>query len=45
MPDNIPRLTLTPDDNDAPVFVGYETPPELFQQYQTPPVQLSLIHI
>lgn len=40
MSDNIPRLTLTPDESaDAPAFVSYETPPELFQQYQTPPVQ------
>ncbi|MBR4545074.1 MAG: toxic anion resistance protein [Oscillibacter sp.] len=37
MSDNIPRLTLTPDESaDAPAFVSYETPPELFQQYQTP---------
>ena len=41
MPDNIPRLTLTPDESgasatdNAPVFVGYETPPELFEQYRT----------
>ncbi|MBQ9521667.1 MAG: toxic anion resistance protein [Oscillospiraceae bacterium] len=36
MSDNIPRLTLTPDESaDAPAFVSYETPPELFQQYQT----------
>ena len=44
MADNIPRLTLTPDESsDAPVFVGYETPPELFAQYdaaqQQTPVQ------
>ena len=42
MADNIPNLTLTPnepgDANSAsgPVFMEYETPPELFQQYQTP---------
>lgn len=46
MADNIPRLTLTPDEpadanpTEAPAFVSYETPPELFEQYRDPaPVQ------
>ena len=43
MADNIPRLTLTPDEptdanptTEAPAFVSYETPPELFEQYRDP---------
>ena len=42
MADNIPNLTLTPNESgnansaSGPVFMEYETPPELFQQYQTP---------
>ncbi|MBR4211281.1 MAG: toxic anion resistance protein, partial [Oscillibacter sp.] len=42
MADNIPRLTLTPDEpaDETPAFVSYETPPELFEQYRAPaPVQ------
>ena len=42
MADNIPRLTLTPDEpaDETPAFVSYETPPELFEQYRDPaPVQ------
>ena len=42
---DIPNLTLTPGNDNAnanasgPVFMEYETPPELFEQAKTQPVQ------